>query len=246
MILSEIQAECGRLLGDPNNDRWSAAILLSRINLAQTEIQGYTNAVKTPENLTVVAATRTVSVDSDTMNIVRAVKNMPDGSIKPFNGITRDELDYLYPDWQQWQSGEPLYWFFDATNQQMNLIPIPDSNFATSGSLTIWGSLKPADLVDSTDVPFDNNTAMIHYHMSIVHWVVAHCFMDDGTDASLKKSKFHRSGSMLNPGQYEQELGRIMAEFDVEEAIPSRILWRPQGDRVGSLGFPSKSNPIPW
>lgn len=247
MNLLSLQQECGRLLSDPQNDRWSASLLTTRINLAAAEIQGLTNAVKTSEAVTPVASTRTISVNANTMNILRATKTLSDGTtIRPFPGKNVEELDYLYPDWQQWQTGEPLYWFFDATNQQINLVPKPDAANAITNGITMWESRKPADLSTSTDIPFDSNTAMIPYHYSIVHWVVAHCWMDNGDPESLAKATFHRSGSMLRPGQYELEIGRILAEFDIEEAIPEQILWKPQGGRVGGWSFPSKSNPIPW
>jgi len=246
MILSELQAEIGRLLNDPFNDKWSPAVLLSRINKAQTEIQGYTNAVKTQESLTPVAGQSFLTINANAMNVVRASKTLWDGSVRPFNGITREELDFRYPDWQQWQSGEPLFWWFDSTTQTINFAPIPDATNAITNGITLWESRKPADLVNPTDIPFDSNTSMIPYHMSIVHWVVSYCWMDDGTPEALAKSKFHRSGNMLRPGEYENQLGRIMAEFDNEEIIPEQILWQAEGGRTGSWGFPSKSNPLPW
>ena len=105
MILSELQAEIGRLLNDPFNDKWSPAVLLSRINKAQTEIQGYTNAVKTQESLTPVAGQSFLTINANAMNVVRASKTLWDGSVRPFNGITREELDFRYPDCHCCQSG---------------------------------------------------------------------------------------------------------------------------------------------
>lgn len=246
MNLSQLQQESGRLLNDPQNQRWTIDVLTTRINLAQTEIQGYTNAVKTQELLTPVANQSYLSVNSLTMDIVRASKTLTDGSIRPFDGINREELDFRYPDWQQWQSGEPLVWWYDATLQRINLAPIPNALNAIANSITLWESRKPADLVNLTDIPFDSNNAMIPYHTAIVHWVVAQCWMDNGDTESLGKSKFHKSGSMLTPGEYEKQIGRILAEFDVVESVPEQILWQPQGGRTGSWMFPSKSNPLPW
>lgn len=245
MILSAIWAEAGRLLNDPLNQRWTTDVLTARANIGQVKIQGYTNAVKTPETLTAVASIATVSLNANTMNIVRATKTLFNGSIKPFNGITREELDFRYPDWKQWQPGEPMFWFYDATNQQINLVPIPDATNAITNGLTVWESRKPADLVNSTDIPFDSNNQMLPYHICLVYWIVAECWADDGTPEALGKAKFFMSGSMLRPGKYEEEIGRILEEFDVPEVIPEQILWQPQGGRTGSWGFPNKSNPLP-
>ena len=246
MNLSSLQAEIGRLLNDPNNTRWPVDTITARINLAQTEVQGYTNAVKTSESLTPVAGTSTVSLNANTMNVMRMTKTLFNTSVKPFNGITREEIDFRYPDWQQWSQGEPLYWIYDATNQQIILAPTPDATNAISNGLTCWESRKPADLSSASDIPFDSNNQMIPYHMSIVHWVVAQCWMDDGTPEALGKARFHKSGNMLKPGEYEKQLGRIMAQFDDAVADQEAILWQAEGGRTGSWGFPSKSNPIPF
>ncbi len=246
MILSDIWAEAGRLLNDPFNTRWTTDVITARANFAQTEIQGLTNAVKTPETLTPVAGVRTISLNAGTMDIVRATKTLFNGAIRPFNGINVQELDFRYPDWQQWENGEPQFWYYDATNQQINLVPKPDATNAITNGITAWESRKPAALVNSTDVPFDSNNQMIPYHIAIVYWVVAECWMDDGTPEALGKSKFFKSGQMLKPGQYEMEIGRIMSEFDIAEAIPEQILWQPEGGRNGAWWVPSKGNPLPW
>jgi hypothetical protein len=244
--LTQIQAQCGLLLGDPNNDTWAASVLTTRANLLQTEIEGITNAVKTAETLTPVTSTRTVSLNANTMNIVRASKTLSDGSIRPLQLISREELDFLYPDWQQWQDGEPLYALYDATAQTLAFIPKPSSVFAITNGVTAWEIRKPADLSGASDIPFDSNNQMVPYHMAIVHGVVALCFADVGTPEALGKAKYHRSGNMMKPGEFENHVGRIMSEFDVPEAVPSRILFMPQGGRVGGWGVPSKSNPLPF
>lgn len=246
MNLGQIWAETGRLLSDPNNDRWSQSVLTIRANIAQTKIQGYTNAVKTQEQVTPVANVAAISVNAKTMDIVRVSRTRSDGSIVPFDGITREKIDFLYPNWQQWQAGEPRYWMYDATLQQIILAPAPDAANAVANGITLWESRVPADLSLSTDVPFDSNNQMIPYHIALCYWMAGECWADDGSPESLAKSKFYMSGSILNPGLYEKELGRIMSEFDEIEIIPEQILYRPEGGRTGSWWMPNKSNPLPF
>lgn len=241
MNLSDLQNECARLLSDVGNNRWSTAVLTSRLNIAQEIVQGYTNAIKTSESISIVSGTATYGLNANTMDIIRVYKVYTDGRMRPLVGISRERLDFMYPDWNQWQRGEPNYWLYDATNQQLILAPTPDASVA---SLTIYESRKPADMVNSSDLPFDSNNQMTPYHITLCHWVVAQCFEDDGTSDALGKSKFHRSGSMQQPGEFEKNLGRIMAEFDVPEAVPDRISWQPQGGRLGYNLWPQKSNPF--
>ena len=211
--------------------------------MAQIAVQAYTNAVKTKETLTPVAATATVSLDSDVMDIIRVDIQRTSGDWVKLRGYLRDQLDFEFPNWQQEDDGEPKLYWWDGTNQQINLVPAPDSANAISSGLRVWEVQKPADMDDSADVPFSSNAAMIPYHMAIAHWTVAQCWLDDATPEAIAKSKTHRSGVLLRPGLFELEIKKILAKFDVPEDIPARILWRPQGGRVGSSGM-SKTNPL--
>lgn len=234
MDVSAMYGESGRLLNDPNNDRWSQAVLLSRFNLAQVAVLAYTNSVKTLEQLTPVAANPEVQLDTDVMDLIRVDIVRSDGNIFKLKGIFRDELDFYYPNWQNSNDGEPITYWWDGTNQKINLIPAPDAANAITNGLRVWELQKPTDLSASSDVPFGSNTAMIPYHLSIVHWAVAQCWMDDATPESLAKSKFHRSGLMDRPGQFELEIKKILAKFDVPADIPARIKWKPQGGRASN------------
>lgn len=241
MNLTTLSDEIGRLLSDVTHDRWSQSTLTTRINLAQTEIQGATKAVKTIESS--ISTTSPVTLNANTMDIMRVILVNSDGSTKELTGITLEELIYLYPDFGSWGMGEPLFYLYDATTQSLNFEPSPSSSWPT---VTVSEIRKPSDLSASTDIPFDSNNQMIPYHLSIVHWVVAQCFMDDGTPESLAKAKFHKSGSMLRPGEYEKQLGRIMAEFDTPTNIPSHILYKPTGGRINGWVGPSKASPLGW
>jgi hypothetical protein len=211
--------------------------------MAQVAVQAYTNAVKTKETLTPVAGTVTVSLDSDVMDIVRVDILRTSGDWVKLRGYLRDQLDFEFPNWQQEDDGEPKLYWWDGTNQQINLVPAPDSANAISSGLRVWEVQKPADMDDSADVPFGSNAAMIPYHMAIAHWTVAQCWLDDGTPEAIAKSRTHRSGAILKPGLFEMEIKKIMAKFDTPEDIPARILWRPQGGRVRGSGM-SKTNPL--
>lgn len=245
MNLSELQAECGRLLSDPNNTRWSADVLTARLNRAQNEVIAYASLYKNPVAYTPISGQQYVSLPQTIISVIRASLVLPDGTIKILNGINREELDYRYPDWQNWNDGEPIMYFWDGVNRRFNMVPAPDDLHAITDSLTIWevDRLDPG-MVDPTDVPYGGLFSLREYHMVLVHWAVAYCWMDDGTPESLAKSHFHRSGDMSKPGQYELELKRIMDTFDVVDLADYNILWKPEGGRIGTWGSPSKSFPL--
>jgi len=243
MNVSDIYEECGRLLNDPNNDRWTTAILLDRINVAQTAVLAYSNAVKTKESLTPVAGTAEVSLDSDTMDIIRVHIKNSSSEWKKLDGILKDQLDFTDPGWRNRDDGEPVAYTWDGTNQQLTLVPAPTSEWAQSNGLEVWEVQKPADVSATSDIPFGSNNAMIPYHMAIVYWVVAQCWMDDGTPEALGKSKFHRTDDFSRPGKFENEIQKLRKKFDSPKDIPARILWRPEGGRLGTRAQ-AKSNPL--
>ncbi len=244
MNVSEIYTEIGQLLGDTQHDRWSTSVLLARMNLAQTKVLVYTNSVKNKETLTAVSATDTVQLDTDVIDVIRVDIQRTDGSWVKLKGFLRDELDFDFPNWQQISDGEPQAYWWDGTNQQLNLVPSPDSANAIANGLRVWEIQKPVDMVLTTDQPFGSNAAIIPYHLAIVYWVVAQCWMDDGTPEAMAKSRFHRSETMSRPGNFEREIMQINSKFDTPEDIPVRILWKPQGGRASGIGIRSKANPL--
>lgn len=232
MILSAIWAECGRLLNDPSNVRWTTDVLTSRINSAQAEILSHSNSPKSSAFLTPISGQQFIALSSVPMQIIRITKTKTDGTIVPFPPITRQELDFRFPDWQNWSRGEPLYWFYDESLTAIYLAPTPDADNAITNGLKMTSLNVPSNVVSATDVPFDSSTGMIPFHMAIVHWVASYCWMDNADPESLAKSKFHRSGDIAHPGQYELQIKRIISKFDSVEAYDIRIMTKKQGGRV--------------
>ncbi len=242
MTLQYIWSESGRLLNDPNNQRWTTSVLTERANKAQTIIQGYTKAIKTVETLTPVANTQAVNLNANTMDINRVVITRSNGDQIPLEGTTVDDLDQDYGNWRNLDAGEPKTWFYDGVGQTLNLVPKPDSNNAITNGLEVEEIRKTTDMSSASDVPYDSNAEMAPYEDAIVMYVVAKCWADDGTPEALAKSKFFSSGSMSKPGEFEKELMRIYAQFN-NPNVPSHIHFEKQGGRLSGWG-PNKANPL--
>lgn len=243
MNLTELQDEIGRLLNDPNHQRWSTDVLTTRINLAQTVVLSYTNAEKTSESLSPVANTAAVSLQNGVMDILRVTMQDTNGDVYPVDGYPKERLDYQFPNWMNWTAGQPKAYWYDATLNTLYLVPVPSASYAITNGLTVYEVKTAADLVNPSDVPFDSTNTLIPYHLAIVYWVVAECWLDDGTPEALVKAGYHRSGLMERPGEFEKQIKRINQKFDAPEDIPTSVLWRPQGGRVGTWGI-SKSYPL--
>lgn len=244
MNVSQLYAEIGRLCNDPNNVRWPAATLLIRLNLAQNDVLIKTSALKTTESITIVANTaKYTSANTNILDILRATITDTSGNITELKEYTLSELYYRRPNWPNETQSQPDSFFFDYSTNQFTLVPPPNSTFSGANALTITEVLTPTALALTTDVPFGSNNQLIPYHLVLVHWVVAQNMMDNNDQDSLNKAQFHRSGNLDRPGQYEIYIKEINQLFDTPTDIKARILWKPQGGRLG--GWPvSKSSPL--
>lgn len=200
-----------------------------------------TNAVKTVETLTPTADTKEVNIADNVLDITRVTLTDSGGDVHVLQGKSREDMDYYFPDWQNWSSALPTHYYYDASENELILIPAPSSDYAITDALKVWEILPPAALTSDSSEPFDANQAMQSYANAIVHWVVAQCWMDDGTPESLAKSKFHKSGLLSNPGEFEKYIMMIRAKFDSPSMIPARIKWLPQGGRSWNKGGTSTS-----
>jgi hypothetical protein len=86
---------------------------------------------------------------------------LPSGEKKPIEGISREELDYRYPNWENWTAGEPSLFWFDGTNAKINLVCKPSAAYALTNALKVWEIRVPANMTAAADIPFDSNTPMI-------------------------------------------------------------------------------------
>lgn len=184
-------------------------------------------------------------MNSDTLDITRVTLTQSDGTITVLEGRNREDLDFYLPTWPNLTPSKPALYYFDGSAANVVLVPPPSAEYATTNAIKVWEVRIPAAMTGDTSVPFDANVLMRAYQMSLVHWVVAICFMDNGDPESLAKSKFHKTNSMDNAGEYEKVIKLINAKFDAPSDVPARILGPlPQGGRLRGVGRPSKANPI--
>jgi len=155
MNLTQIYGEVGRLLNDPNNQRWPQSVIADRVNQAQAEVMGYTDALKTEETLTATANTQAVTLNARVMDISSVVILRTNGDSWPLEGTTEYDLDFDYPNWRNLSAGQPLNWFYRAADQTLNLVPKPDANNAITNGLIVTEIRVPVDVASSTDIPFD-------------------------------------------------------------------------------------------
>jgi len=253
MQRSDIESEVSRLLGDPAQSRWSTATIDLRLDAAQIQVQKEAKAVKVTASYTPTVNVAAVVVSDQIIDILRATFTLPDGTVRVdgsgFSPINRYQLDRDRPNWPNEDPGEPVLWCWDASTRSVILIPKPDAaHAAVANALTLLEVHQPTPLSTGTaaSVPFDSNALMVPFHRALVYWAVAECLRDNQDADSLSKAKYFRSDNRQSPGLYETEVKMLLSLFDVPEAVPARVSWKPSGGRRGSPGQLTKSNPLGW
>lgn len=250
MNQTEIVSEVQRLLNDAGASRWTETTIIPRVNAAQIEVQKYAKAQKTTQTYTPTASNPNVAINANVIDIVRATYTLSDGTIKTektgFKPTSRQLLDFNRPRWQNEDPGEPTEWFLDASNQNIVLVPAPDSASIIADCVTLIEVRQPTALtVGGSAVPFDSSNLMVPFHRALIYWAVAECLLDDKTPDALKMSIFYRSNDRQRPGQFEKEIKMILGLFDVPEVMPAQIQFQPQGGRIsGYTTLNQKANPL--
>jgi hypothetical protein len=253
MQRSDLEAEISRLLGDPNNSRWTVAVIDTRLDAAEVDVLKWTNATKKATSYTPVAGSNYVTVGTRILDILDATFLQPDGTIKGaknrFDPISVWDLNFNRPNWRNESPGEPILWAFDATNNRVILVPAPDATNAIASALTLLEVDTPTTPLSqgtASSVPFDSNSLMVPYGRALVYWVVSECLKDNNDSDSLQKARYFRSNDMQRPGEYEKEVKQILMKFDVPEAVPASVKFQPTGGRISGNGMNQKSNPLGW
>lgn len=243
MQRSVLENEIARALNDLNNTRWTLAIIDSRLEFAQQDVQIVTDAVKSTETLTPTSNTATIALSTSLLDVLAVTLTDSSGNVTPLHGFTKEELFVRRPLWPNETPGQPDSYYVDFTTNTLYLVPAPSAQWAIANAIIVTEVQIPAAMTGDTSVPFGANSLMIPYHKALKYWVVAECLLDNNDQESLQKAQFYRSGNLDRPGEYEKVIKEILSRFDKPTDARPRILWRPQGGRLG--GWPvSKSSPL--
>ena len=175
MIWADILSEIRRSLKEPTTGgHWTDAEFLRRANIVQRKIVRYTGCLKTI-NTSLVSIPGTASYTKPT-NILR-ITGMYFGTNRIW-GIPKEELNMQalqmgITDWTA-TDGTPTNYWEDFTS--IGLYPKPNS---TGTVIAIEGVIKPNDLINTADIPYNAQSYLEDYHDLLVSGVVYQCMLED-------------------------------------------------------------------
>ena len=179
MILSEIEAEIFRSLKEPSSGgHWTEAEILRRINIGQRKVVRITGCLEAVFTAPTVVGQAPYAKPTKSLRTRRVYYGDSGKRLYP---TTSSDLDIMADTgkigspWSDEQD-EPTHYF--ETPRNIYLYPKPDA-IETFG---IECLLRPDDLVNPTDTPFNAEPFMEDYHDALVSFVLWRCLLEDGNE----------------------------------------------------------------
>ena len=198
MTRSELVTRVGLLIGDPSNQRFTAAQLQAEIQKWQEQFVLDTKCLIDVQSTSIVAATASYDLPSDILDVVRVAHN----GLK-LERTSEYDLDVLYDlNWSD-DTGTPKKYYIDLdpNNKKIILFPIPESGDAGSSNLVMEYIKLPPALSSDSDVPLDSHTLLAAYHDAIAY----------GAAASLLNIQPDQT-SLVMVVQYEKKYNKLVDE----------------------------------
>ena len=158
------------MIGDPSDQRFTAAQKQAEIEKAQEAFVLDTRCLKDVASSSIVAGTYEYNLPSDIFIPLRVAHE----GIK-LESISAYELDLLFnSDWTD-DEGTPTRYFIDLdpNNKKIRLFPIPQAGDVGTNNLTLEYVKIPPTLSADASVPLDGHTLLTPYHDAIAYLAAA-------------------------------------------------------------------------
>lgn len=172
MNLLDINSYVRIFANDANKMKYQDTFFTTLANEAQKDIVMTTNCLKcaTPYSFDTVIDQATYTLPDNILKIDY------DGGTAYYDGtrtnrldlVTRQYLDNYEGNWRDALKGTPLFYYMN--NQLLGLYPKPDT--AVVNGIIIYYIVKPTDLVNDTDIPFNSNRMLDTYHIAIPYFML--------------------------------------------------------------------------
>ncbi len=198
MTRSELVTRVGLLIGDPNNDRFTATQVQSEVQKWQEQFVLDTKCLIDVSQSSIVSGTASYDLPTDILDVVRVAHD----GIK-LERTSEYDLDVmLNQDWSD-DTGTPTLYYvdLDPNNKKIILYPIPQSGDVGTNNLVVEYIKLPPALSSDSSVPLDSHTLLAAYHDAIAY----------GAAASLLNIQPDQA-ALVMIGQYEKKYQKAVSD----------------------------------
>lgn len=164
---------------DSSRRRYSDSLLLQFANEGQREVNNLSWACDTSQTYVLTPLTTYYALPTNLIAVHQAYfKDRTGNLIELVEKLQRSLYD-AFPGWDQ-SHGSPIYYWVSSSSGtsatvsnplQISYIPIPTRQ--STGTVTIWYYNQPTDLSSDNDIPFDAQSDLIPYNMTVAYHVIA-------------------------------------------------------------------------
>lgn len=180
----------GQKVFDPQNERWSSAVVQARLEEAQKRFVSDTRClidVATPTTLVVNQAE--YDLPSDVLDVLRVAHNG-----KALSRTSKFDLYFYTPDKWTDDKGSPAKYYVDTdpNNKKIGVYPLPQSA-DTAYTMDIEYLKIPPALSSDSSVPLDSHTLLTPYHYALVYWTARDLLGEDVTPENEIRRKNYKA-----------------------------------------------------
>ena len=176
---------------DSSRPERSATTLAQFLTDAQDLINSMMELCRKAFTMTLVASTRSYSVDADFVAFVEERLRRKGGCVYYSTGnlepTTPQELDQDESGWRNASNGTPEKFFLETSDSsgtsvtQIGLDTPPSATFITNvPSLTYYGVKRPTAIASNSNLPFDNNPIFQPLHRLLILHAMFSMDLEDG------------------------------------------------------------------
>jgi len=190
--------------------------LLRALNRAQQDVS---IDIRVPKRFWVGETTSPFSLPAEARGGgLISVTDSETGNVLPIHSV--EEANTRYPGWQEWDadSGPPLFVVYDPGNISATITPVP--RHTAERKYYLHYVIKPADIINDTDVPLDNDPDLEDLHPLIAYKAAAYLYETDKTPDGV-----HQANRMLQ--RYQLEKTRLRPKvLRAQGSVVRNKFWR--------------------
>lgn len=206
-----ILTQCQALLNDKQAQRWTAAFLQDRMEMAQIAIVKDSKCLQGTTYYYIYQSTKTYTLPADMLLPFRVSYQLTTttGAYRKLDRLTFDGLDIdSGVDWEAKLPGMPSKYTIWA--DQIRLVPPASATYAGSNKMKFDYVVNPSSMSTDASVPFNGQTKLSGYHELIVWYV---CMLSKADERAYAESAMYKNW-------YDVGLAKMIKDIQAEAWNP--------------------------
>lgn len=229
MTWAQIRTRVKSILNEPSTGgTWDDTTdYLVIANEIQLDIVNDTSCFKGQRDVTLTSSNREFNLSSEILRINSIFLVNSDSTTRRLQHKTVEWLSRHHGDWAT-ETGDSIYWY--DTRDGIGVYPY------SACTIRIDYTMKPEDMSDDADTPFNDYTPLYPYHKLLIWGIIDWFYLERGESKNVDLSRFlqryERGKALLRRATQQGLLSGLDAEQDLQFEEPPLTLKNDNGQIV--------------